>query len=92
VVVIRLLAAAGACLVAVSACTDVETEVVAVPASVELIARAVRCTQCAWIESKRQVDVLSYEYTVRMGDGSARVFQEPLPASWRVGERLILID
>jgi hypothetical protein len=35
---------------------------------------------------------LSYEYTVRVGDGSSRVFREELPVSWRLGERLIVID
>ena len=59
-----------------------------------------RCPQCGWIESKRAIassvtDPQSlgiYEYTLRMTDGSSRVFQEALPASWRVGERLTLID
>jgi hypothetical protein len=59
-----------------------------------------RCPHCGWIESKRPIassvaDPLSlgiYEYTLRMSDGSSRVFREMLPASWRVGERLTLID
>jgi hypothetical protein len=33
-----------------------------------------------------------FEYTVRMADGSSRVFQETLPTSWRLGERLTVID
>jgi hypothetical protein len=33
-----------------------------------------------------------YEYTLRMTDGSSRVFRETLRASWRAGERLTLID
>jgi hypothetical protein len=52
-----------------------------------------------WIESKREITPLgadarapaSYEYTVRMGDGSSHVFREEMPASWRLGERLIYI-
>ena len=59
-----------------------------------------RCPHCGWIESKRPIassvaDPLSlgiYEYTLRMSDGSSRVFLETLPASWRVGERLTLIE
>jgi hypothetical protein len=53
-----------------------------------------------WIESKREIAPLSgdartpasYEYTVRMGDGSSHVFREEMPVSWRVGERLIFIE
>ena len=33
-----------------------------------------------------------FEYTARMADGSSRVFRETLPTSWRVGERLTVID
>jgi hypothetical protein len=52
-----------------------------------------------WIESKREIAPLSadarapasYEYTVRMGDGSSHVFREEMPVSWRLGERLIFI-
>ncbi|MFL6571515.1 MAG: hypothetical protein ACJ8G4_07165 [Burkholderiales bacterium] len=52
-----------------------------------------------WIESKREITPPgidarvsgSYEYTARMGDGSSHVFREEMPASWRVGERLIYI-
>ena len=71
------------------------------PAQVEPAVHAVqRCPHCGWIESKRPIassitDPQSlgiYEYTLRMTDGSIRVFQEALPASWRVGERLTLID
>jgi hypothetical protein len=32
-----------------------------------------------------------YEYTVRMTDGSSSIFEQALPASWRVGERLTVI-
>ena len=60
----------------------------------------VRCPQCGWIESKRQIassvaDPRSlgiFEYTLRRADGSSRVFQETLPISWRVGERMTPID
>jgi hypothetical protein len=59
-----------------------------------------RCAGCGWIESKSRLApasaepnaLPSYRYTVRMRDGSTRVFDEQLPASWRIGERLIQID
>ena len=60
-----------------------------------------RCPQCGWIESLRELDasftpekaVPTREFTVRMADGSSRVFREDDPAvSWRLRERLIFID
>ena len=53
-----------------------------------------------WIQSKREIAPLgvdarapaSYEYTVRMRDGSSHVFREEMPVSWRLGERLIVIE
>jgi hypothetical protein len=56
-----------------------------------------RCPHCGWIEAKRELlprvagAPRAYEYTVRMADGSSSVFQEALPASWRLGERLTVI-
>ena len=49
--------------------------------------QARRCPHCGWIESKREIPA-GYEYTVRMNDGSSSVFQQALPASWRLRERL----
>ena len=59
-----------------------------------------RCPHCAWIESKREVvlDVMDpraprvYEYTARKADGTSSVFLETLPVSWRLGERLMVIE
>jgi len=59
-----------------------------------------RCPNCGWIEAKRELAPLAgdphalriYEYTLRMRDGSMSVFQETLPMSWRVGERVMLIE
>jgi hypothetical protein len=71
------------------------------PEQPELDVRAVqRCRYCGWIESKRKVaasvldpqSLATYEYTLRHADGSSSVFQETLPASWRVGERLTVIN
>jgi hypothetical protein len=58
------------------------------------------CANCGWIEAKRELAPLVgdphaqriYEYTLRMPDGSMSVFQETLPTSWRVGERVVLIE
>jgi hypothetical protein len=60
------------------------------------VVQARRCANCGWIESKREIvpavverhAVRSYEYTVRMSDGSSSVFQQALPATWRLRERL----
>jgi len=57
-----------------------------------------RCTQCGWIESKLEIGpdaahpnaAALYEYTVRMANGSLRVFREGPAVRWRVGERLIV--
>ena len=46
-----------------------------------------RCVECGYVESRR-----ANEYTVRMVDGTTRVFTEDPSVSWRVGERLIVID
>jgi len=59
-----------------------------------------RCANCGWIEAKRELLPLLadpqalrvYEYTLRMQDGSMSVFQETLPTSWRLGERVMLIE
>jgi hypothetical protein len=52
-----------------------------------------RCPQCGWIVARREILPLQvFEYTARMGDGSTRIFQETLPTSWRLGERLTIID
>ena len=40
----------------------------------------------------RQAAPASYEYTVRMGDGSSHLFREEMPMSWRQGERLMFIE
>jgi hypothetical protein len=73
----------------------------AAPAEAEPAVPAVpRCPHCGWIESKREIvpslaDVHSlgiYEYRLRLTDGSSRVFRETLPTTWRLGERLTVID
>jgi hypothetical protein len=51
-----------------------------------------RCAYCGRIVSKLEVLPELYEYTVRMTDGTTRVFREPLPTTWRVGERMLVID
>lgn len=81
--------------------TRIDAIAVAPPAQAELAVHAVRrrCPHCGWIESKREVvpstadprAPATYEYTVRMADGSSSVFLEALPTSWRLRERLIVI-
>jgi hypothetical protein len=79
----------------------IDAEAIAVPPLVELTERTERrCPNCGSIESKRALPrlasdpraLLSYEYSVRMGDGSSHLFREQMPVSWRLGERLILIE
>ena len=70
------------------------TPVPAVPAA----RAALRCARCCWIESKREIlsmaadGLQTFEYTVRMRDGSSGVFREELPVSWRIGTRLVFLD
>lgn len=45
------------------------------------------CQACAWIESRRED-----QYTVRMRDGSSRIFDESPGVTWRLGERLLFIE
>jgi hypothetical protein len=86
----------AACIALGEPATDTAAVALAVPA----LPAPRRCPYCGWIDSKRQLAPLSgdphalrsYEYTVRMGDGSSRVFREQLPVSWRLGERLVFID
>ena len=57
------------------------------------------CAHCGWIESKQEIEAdvahphapAIYEYTVRMANGSFRVFRQEGSVRWRVGERLILL-
>ena len=68
----------------------------AIPATAPLrpedsAAAARRCAACGRIESRRELDA-SFEFTVRMADGSSRVFLEDTAVAWRLGERLIYID
>ena len=59
-----------------------------------------RCQGCGWIESHRELGALDskdgtlavFQYTVRMRDGSSRVFEELPGVKWRLGERLIYIN
>lgn len=89
------------CLTTLAAC-DVATEAgeqLLLVAAAESKVQLRGCPHCGWIESKREIlpDVSSapgarsYEYTVRMQNGSSTVFQQALPASWRLGERLTVI-
>lgn len=59
------------------------------------------CAGCGVIESVREMDahgeyaaesIRSYEVTIRLQDGSRRVFSEATPRSWRSGTRVMIID
>ncbi len=58
------------------------------------------CPHCGWIESKREIPpelvdpgaARVYEYTLRRADGAVSVFREALPVTWRLGERVVVID
>ena len=92
--VVTLFSAAGTALHAwPPAPGRIDAPVAEVPEALEdATAHAGRCPHCAWIESKREVAPGMYEYTVRTADGSGSIFQQALPTSWRVRERLMLID
>jgi hypothetical protein len=70
------------------------------PAAAEPEAPATRrCPACGWIESGRQIPggadnraIRIQEYTVRMVDGSSRMFHAGPGDHWRVGERMTFID
>lgn len=66
---------------------------------------SIKCAECGVVASTREVGepgagdghgptetILRQEVTVRMKDGSIRVFMEATPGHWRAGERLILIE
>jgi hypothetical protein len=62
-------------------------------------ASGVKCAECGTVASTREVASpivdsadRRYEITVRMNDGSSRVFVDASLASWRPGVRLILIE
>ncbi|NJD36591.1 MAG: hypothetical protein FIA96_17500 [Betaproteobacteria bacterium] len=67
-----------------------------------------KCPQCGVVAALREIvpadtdgagarpgsvqKTRQQEVTVRMRDGSHRVFREASPSTWRVGERMIIID
>jgi hypothetical protein len=55
-----------------------------------------RCDDCAVFESIRHVAAVAgapetYEITVRLRDGSTRVSNDPTPANWLPGDRIIVV-
>lgn len=54
-----------------------------------------RCPGCGVVEAIRPLSVggvpVGFEFTVRMRDGSLRTSTTPGQASWRVGDRIILM-
>ncbi|HXM82961.1 MAG TPA: hypothetical protein VN929_13660 [Burkholderiales bacterium] len=84
----------------IPASSRARADAVLLPATAMSDARSLgRCPYCGWIESRREIDAsgsgnqaMSYEYTVRMADGSSRVFEEQADVRWRLRERLQFID
>ncbi|MDP3762070.1 MAG: hypothetical protein Q8R01_16295 [Ramlibacter sp.] len=73
-------------------------EAAAVPAAAEEAApRArVRCTTCGVVEAIRRIEhgggvPASFEFTVRLRDGSTRTSNTASAAGWRSGDRIMLI-
>jgi hypothetical protein len=81
-----------ALLLPLSACDAIPELDEAAPPPRSAAPGAQRCRHCGWIETRHEILPRVFEYTVRMADGSSRVFQETLPTSWRLGERLTVID
>ena len=75
-----------------TACEPGVDDVEALPVAELKVIGGRHCTHCGRIESKREIALRVYEYTLRMADGSSSVFEETLPATWRVGERVGVID
>lgn len=74
-----------------------ETAAALLPAAAAGKARArKRCAACGVVESIRRIDPVealpaTYEFTVRLRDGSMRLSSDTSRAKWRVGDRIMLI-
>ena len=96
----RLLAPALSVLLlaALAACESSSGVIVRASASEGVLESPLRCAHCGWIDSKQEIEAdvahphapAIYEYTVRMADGSLRLFRQESSVRWRVGEQLIL--
>ena len=86
-------------LATLAACESGSGGVAQAHASDSTLSSPPRCAHCGWIESKQEIEAdvadphapAIYEYTVRMANGSLRVFRQEPAVRWRVGERLILL-
>jgi hypothetical protein len=94
IALVLLLGAAAIALGAVSVARDAALTVV--PSAPP---KTRRCPECGWIESRRDIPagtddraITLPEYTVRMVDGSSRVFVAGPRERWRLGERLRYIE
>jgi hypothetical protein len=55
-----------------------------------------RCETCGVIEGIREVEAVgaagkTYEFAVRLPDGSLRLSSDPQPGNWQVGDRMQLL-
>lgn len=77
----------------------VEHEAVALPAATTAAERSRarrRCGGCGWVRDIRRVEAtdttpVSFEFTVRLYDGSVRTSSSPDAGRWRVGDRITLL-
>lgn len=65
------------------------------PATLALPVERSRCGGCGFVQSIRHMEtspgVASYEFTVRMNDGSLRTSHDTSVGTWIVGDRIILV-
>lgn len=78
---------------ALSAASEIEAAVPQVPA---LAPVRLRCETCGVVESIRHSEATdgvaaSYEFAVRLPDGSLRHSSDPRPGQWQVGDRMQLL-
>lgn len=78
---------------AASAAVEPSTSVIAAPATAP---QRLRCETCGVVEGIRHVAAAqglaaSYEFSVRLPDGSLRHSSDPRPGQWQVGDRMQLL-
>jgi hypothetical protein len=101
-----LVAAALFCSVATASVPDAlrrdaqqpPAEAAAMPAAAETVAprERARCATCGVVEAIRRIEhggstPASFEFTVRLRDGSTRTSSTASAANWRTGDRIMLI-
>ncbi|MES2938431.1 MAG: hypothetical protein V4864_12165 [Pseudomonadota bacterium] len=57
--------------------------------------KRLRCGECGVIQAIRRIDAadgqpVTYEFSVRLHDGSVRIVRSATPGNWRAGDRIML--